>query len=57
MGTTPGMGREEGRDRETRQEALRILYRLRDDCATNEKTAPHVLEAIESLIEDYERDA
>jgi hypothetical protein len=50
------MRREEGQDTETRVEALRILYRLREDCATNE-TAPHVLEAIESLIEDYEREA
>ena len=44
-------------DRETRQEALRILYRLRADCTKNDTTPPHVLQAIESLIEDYERDA
>ena len=51
------MRREDEQDGETRQEALRILYRLRVDCAKNEKTPPHVLQAIESLIEDYEREA
>lgn len=51
------MGREDDQNRETRKEALRILYRLRADCAKNENTAPHVLHAIESLIADYERDA
>lgn len=51
------MGREDDQNRETRKEALRILYRLRADCGKNENTQPHVLQAIESLIEDYERDA
>lgn len=52
----PGMRREDEQDGETRQEALRILYRLRADCGKNENTQPHVLQAIESLIEDYERE-
>ena len=53
----PGIGSEDEQGRETRQDALRILYRLRADCAKKETTPPHVLQAIESLIEDYERDA
>jgi hypothetical protein len=43
------------RDPEEREEALRILSRLRDEWQDREGVPPDALSAIESLLGDYER--
>jgi hypothetical protein len=44
-------------DPEVREEALRTLYRLRAQFRERSDLPPHALEAIESLIEEYEKSA
>jgi hypothetical protein len=43
------------RDPEERDEALRILSRLRDEWQNREGVPPEALSAIESLLGEYER--
>jgi len=44
-----------GKDPEVREEALKTLYRLRAELLEQKEPPPGVLEAIESLIAEYER--